>query len=97
MEISRIALAILLFSPLSESVGARAPMHGLKAEIDALYVRSVSECSRYRQGDENCVKTQFLENYQWFVIHQDMLVGPPGVPGPSLFIGAVDHNPAKHR
>jgi hypothetical protein len=55
----------------------------LEERISAAYQMSVHECKQFNEGDEGCVKTQFLANYRYYVV-KDVPSGngPPGTPGP---------------
>jgi hypothetical protein len=55
----------------------------LEERISAAYQMSVQECGQFNKGDEDCIKTQFLENYRYYIAKSvPSGNGPPGTPGP---------------
>lgn len=57
----------------------------LKAAIDGVYLKSVSECKAFYAGDQECIKSQFSLNYRWEILRdEDRSVGAPGLPGPDI-------------
>lgn len=71
---------------------------GLEAKIHSIYEKSVKECAAFRALDQDCVKTQFAENYRWEIIRDRDSIGAPGVPGPlpsGIASATADANPAQ--
>jgi len=78
---------------------APAAAASLRPQIESIYERSVRECAVFRAGDQDCIKTQFADNYRWEVIKDHSAVGAPGVPGPlpvKIWSTALDANSAKN-
>ena len=71
-------------------------MADLQSQINALYSKSVTECAAFHAGDQECIKSQFQANYRWEILRdQDRLIGPPGIPGPSLSGNAANTDAAQ--
>src|SRR4030081_2219221 len=56
----------------------------LRMSIEAILARSIGECASFYAGDRNCVESQFLENFPFYLLRTDCsgIAGHPGIPGP---------------